>query len=72
MSIIDVREAEAKIDTVAAQAIAAQADLELKHQLITELVGRATPELMNRGLAGGICRAQGDRCAGMDCRCANG
>ncbi|MGS0759349.1 TolC family outer membrane protein, partial [Roseateles sp. GG27B] len=52
VSIIDVREAEAKIDTVAAQAIAAQADLELKHQLITELVGRATPELMNRGLAG--------------------
>ena len=52
VSIIDVREAEAKIDTVAAQAIAAQADLDLKHQLITELVGRAAPELMDRGLAG--------------------
>lgn len=52
VSVIDVREAEAKIDTVAAQAIAAQADLELKQQLIIELVGRAAPELMNRGLAG--------------------
>ena len=51
-TIIDVREAEGKIDTVAAQAIAAQAELDLKHQLVTELVGRAAPELMGRGLAG--------------------
>ena len=52
VSIIDVREAEAKIDTVAAQAIAAQAELDLKQQLVTELVGRTAPELMDRGLAG--------------------
>ena len=52
VSIIDVREAEGKIDTVAAQGIAAQAELDLKQQLVTELVGRAAPELMDRGLAG--------------------
>ena len=52
VSIIDVREAEGKIDTVAAQAIAAQAELDLKQQLLTELVGRAAPELMDRGIAG--------------------
>ena len=44
VSIIDVREAEGKIDTVAAQGIAAQAELDLKQQLVTELVGRAAPD----------------------------
>lgn len=50
-SIIDVREAEGRIDTVAAQAIAARAELDLRQQLVTELAGRAAPELMARGLA---------------------
>lgn len=50
-TIVDVREAEAKIDTVAAQQIAADADLELKQQVLTELVGRPVPELLERGLA---------------------
>ena len=51
-TVIDVREAEAKIDTVDAQALAAQADIDLKHQLVTELVGRPVPELLARGLTG--------------------
>jgi len=51
-SVIDVREAEAKIDTVAAQAIAARADLELRQQVLAELAGREAPELMDRGLTG--------------------
>lgn len=51
-SIVDVREAEAKIDTVAALAIAAQGELELRQGALTELVGRPTPELLDRGLNG--------------------
>lgn len=51
-TIVDVREAEAKIDTVAAQAIAAQADLDLRQQLLAEQVGRPAPELLDRGLSG--------------------
>ncbi len=51
-SIVDVREAEGRIDTVAAQAIAAQAELDLKQQLLAELTGRNAPELMDRALAG--------------------
>ncbi|MCP5898993.1 hypothetical protein NL320_26540, partial [Klebsiella pneumoniae] len=52
VSVIDVREAEAKIDTVDAQAIAAAADLALKQQLLTELAGRPLPELLERSLDG--------------------
>ena len=52
VSIIDVREAEGKIDTVAAQALAAGSDLELKQQLLGEIVGRPIPDLLNRGLNG--------------------
>ena len=52
VSVIDVREAEAKIDTVAAQSIAATADLALKQQLLTELAGRPLPELLERSLDG--------------------
>ncbi len=63
-SVIDVREAEARIDTVAATAIAARADLELRQQVLAELAGRdagdPAPELapevsaawMGRGLTG--------------------
>lgn len=51
-TIVDVREAEAKIDTVAAQTIAAQADLDLRQQLLAEQVGRPAPELLDRGLSG--------------------
>lgn len=53
-TIVDVREAEAKIDTVAAQAIAAQVDLDLRQQLIAEQVGRPVPELLDRGLSGDL------------------
>ena len=52
VSVIDVREAEAKIDTVDAQSIAAAADLALKQQLLTELAGRPLPELLDRSLDG--------------------
>lgn len=51
-SVIDVREAEAKIDTVTAQGIAAQAELDLKQELLFELAGRSAPELLERGLMG--------------------
>lgn len=51
-AVTDVREAEAKVDTVAAQLIAAEAELELKQQLLVELVGQPSPELLTRGLAG--------------------
>jgi len=51
-SVIDVREAEAKIDTVAAQAISARVELELRQQVVAELAGREAPELMDRGLTG--------------------
>ena len=49
-----MREAEAKIDTVVAQEIAAQADLELRLQLVAELVGRSATELLPLGLVAGV------------------
>lgn len=52
VSVIDVREAEAKIDTVDAQTLAAAADLALRQQLLTELAGRPLPELLERSLDG--------------------
>ena len=51
-AITDVRDAEAKIDTVAAQLLAAEAEFELRQQLLAEVVGRQTPELLNKALAG--------------------
>ena len=51
-TVVDVREAEAKIDTVAALVIAAQGEFELRQDVLTELVGRPTPELLDRGLNG--------------------
>jgi outer membrane protein len=51
-TVVDVREAEARIDTVDAQALAAQADLELRAQFVGELVGRPVPELLERSLTG--------------------
>lgn len=50
--ITDVRDAEAKVDTAAAQMIAARADLELKQQLLAELVGRPVTEILRLGLPG--------------------
>jgi outer membrane protein len=50
--MVDVREAEAKIDTVQAQLLAAQADLDFKQQVIAEQVGMPVPELLNKGLSG--------------------
>lgn len=50
--ITDVREAEAKADTVAAQVAAAEFDLELKQQVLTVLVGHPVPDLLGRGLTG--------------------
>ena len=52
VSVIDVREAEAKIDTVNAQGIAARAELELRRQSLAEMVGADTPEWLERGLRG--------------------
>lgn len=51
-AVTDVRDAEAKIDAVAAQLLAADAELELRQQLLAELVGRQTPELLSKALAG--------------------
>jgi len=50
--IIDVREAEAKADSVAAQVSAAEFDLELKLQVVTELTGLGATALLERGLDG--------------------
>lgn len=52
VTIVDVREAEAKIDTVQAQVLAARADLDLKQQVLTEFVGIPVPELLEKGLSG--------------------
>jgi outer membrane protein len=52
VTVVDIREAEAKIDTVDAQALAARADLDLKQQLVSELVGRPVPEWLERGFTG--------------------
>jgi outer membrane protein len=51
VSITDVREAEAKADSVTAQVLAAEADLDLKQQTLAELAGPA-PALLSRGLTG--------------------
>jgi outer membrane protein len=51
-NIVDVREAEAKIDTVKAQALAARADLDLKQELLAEFVGAPVPEMLDKGLSG--------------------
>lgn len=50
--IIDVREAEAKADAVAAHVSAAEFDLELKLQIVTELTGQNAVALLGRGLDG--------------------
>lgn len=49
----DVRDAEAKGDAVVAQVAAAEYDLGLRHQLLIDLVGRQTPELLRLGLREG-------------------
>lgn len=50
--IIDVREAEAKADSVAAQVSAAEFDLDLKLQIVAELTGHTASALLTRGLDG--------------------
>lgn len=50
--ITDVREAEAKADTVAAQLAAAEYELDLKQQVLAELTGEPVPGLLRRGLTG--------------------
>jgi outer membrane protein len=50
--IIDVREAEAQADVVEAQISAAEFDLELKLQIVTELTGQRAMSLLGRGLDG--------------------
>jgi outer membrane protein len=50
--ITDVREAEAKADTVAAQLAAAEYELDLKQQVVAELTGEPAPGLLRRGLTG--------------------
>jgi outer membrane protein len=49
--VTDVREAEAKADTVAAQLSAARFDLELRQQILAELVGGPAAGLVERALA---------------------
>lgn len=51
-AITDVREAEAKADTVTSQLEAAQFDLELKRQVLAEITGMPVTDLDRRGLAG--------------------
>lgn len=50
--IVDVREAEAKADAVAAQVSAAEFDLDLKLQIVAELTGQSAAALLRRGLDG--------------------
>lgn len=50
--ITDVREAEARVDSVGAQITAAEYDLELKQQVVAELVGHPVSGLVRRGLVG--------------------
>lgn len=52
VAIPDVREAEAKADTVAAQLVGAQFDLEMREQVLAELAGHPVPGLLGRGLDG--------------------
>lgn len=51
-AITDVREAEAKADTVAAQVLASEAELELRQQVLAELTGQPAPGLLARALGG--------------------
>lgn len=50
--VTDVREAEAKADSVAAQLAAAEFELDLRQQMLAELVGQPVAGLMERGLTG--------------------
>ncbi len=50
--VIDVREAEARADAVMAQLAAAELELDLKQQVLAEVVGRPVPDLLRRGLDG--------------------
>lgn len=51
-AIPDVREAQAKADTVAAQLVAAQFDLQMRQEVLAELAGGPVPGLARRGLDG--------------------
>ena len=48
----DVREAEARADAVTAQGVAAQVDLDLREQVLAELVGTPAPGLLELALDG--------------------
>jgi outer membrane protein len=50
--LTDVRDAEARVDAVAAQLIAASAELTLRRETLTELAGPGTDALLARGLDG--------------------
>ncbi len=50
--IPDVREAEARVDLVAAQTNASEQELELRLQVLAELTGTKPAELLQRGLQG--------------------
>ncbi len=50
--VTDVREAEAKADLVLAQLAAAEYELDLKQQMLAEIVGRPVEGLLQRGLEG--------------------
>ncbi len=50
VAVTDMRDAQAKADVVATQAIAARHDLALRHQVVAELVGRPVPALLARGM----------------------
>jgi outer membrane protein len=52
VTVIDVREAQARADSVQAQVDAAGFDLDLKMQVVTELTGLSAAGLMKRGLDG--------------------
>ncbi|MCZ8111128.1 MAG: TolC family outer membrane protein [Betaproteobacteria bacterium] len=49
-AITDVRDAEARLDTLAAQRAAAETDLELRRQVLRELAGAVPPQLEARML----------------------
>lgn len=52
VAIPDVRDAQAKADTVAAQLVAAEFDLQMRQQVLEELAGGPVPALVTRGLDG--------------------
>lgn len=51
-AVTDVREAEAKVDTVAAQILSAESDLDLRQQVLNEVAGTGVQGLMQRSLDG--------------------